>query len=303
MVKRKTNANQETVAAADEAVPEPAGTPDPSYLVELAKSGRADCNKCSKRIAHQEIRVGVILEGNWGLLTRWQHLDCTIFHNCVKSVDQIDGYKVLSAENKKLVSNRFLKTVNEIDEEFVQINPDELVRQTWNESMEPHEDLLMPLLPYQKEGLAWMIHQENSTVRGGILADEMGMGKTIQAISVMLTNRPDPKSKEAQQIWNASDEAHEWKGNSAHRAGTLIVLPTVAIRQWQMEIARFTREGSLKVKVYHGSARSISVEDILQYDVIITSYKVSFDHFKRFSMFYVSYVLLNHLLDSGDRIS
>ena len=30
-------------------------------------------------------------------------------------------------------------------------------------------------------GLAWMCHQEESSVRGGILADEMGMGKTIQA--------------------------------------------------------------------------------------------------------------------------
>jgi len=30
-------------------------------------------------------------------------------------------------------------------------------------------------------GLAWMCQQEESSVRGGILADEMGMGKTIQA--------------------------------------------------------------------------------------------------------------------------
>lgn len=40
-------------------------------------------------------------------------------------------------------------------------------------------DLLMPLLPYQKEGLGWMIHQEQCTVHGGILADEMGMVITI----------------------------------------------------------------------------------------------------------------------------
>ena len=62
------------------------------------------------------------------------------------------------------------------------------------------EDLAVPMLPFQKEGtqrdasngllklatwaspgLAWMCHQEDSDVRGGILADEMGMGKTIQA--------------------------------------------------------------------------------------------------------------------------
>jgi hypothetical protein len=33
---------------------------------------------------------------------------------------------------------------------------------------------------YFQEWLAWAIDQENGSVRGGILADEMGMGKTIQ---------------------------------------------------------------------------------------------------------------------------
>ena len=48
------------------------------------------------------------------------------------------------------------------------------------EAMEPGPELLMPLLPYQKEFLAWAVKQEQSPVRGGVLADEMGMGKTIQ---------------------------------------------------------------------------------------------------------------------------
>ena len=33
------------------------------------------------------------------------------------------------------------------------------------------------------------------------------------------------------------------------RASTLIILPTIALRQWQMEISRFTTEGALTVKV------------------------------------------------------
>ena len=33
------------------------------------------------------------------------------------------------------------------------------------------------------------------------------------------------------------------------RASTLIILPTIALRQWQMEVSRFTREGVLSVKV------------------------------------------------------
>ena len=34
-----------------------------------------------------------------------------------------------------------------------------------------------------EEGLAWMMGNEKTAVKGGILADEMGMGKTIQAVS------------------------------------------------------------------------------------------------------------------------
>lgn len=52
------------------------------------------------------------------------------------------------------------------------------------EQMEPPAELLMTLLPYQKEFLAWAVKQERGDIKGGILADEMGMGKTIQACSL-----------------------------------------------------------------------------------------------------------------------
>ncbi len=62
------------------------------------------------------------------------------------------------------------------------------------EQREPPSELLMPLLPFQKEWLAWSLKQERSEMCGGILADEMGMGKTIQAISLIVTSRFDQKT-------------------------------------------------------------------------------------------------------------
>lgn len=103
----------------------------------------------------------------------------------------------------------------------------------------------------------------------------MGMGKTIQAISLILQNRPSKGDKDQSDEWDRSDLLHDVKdGASMARAGTLLVLPTVAIRQWQTEIARFTRENCLKVIVYHGNSRSTSIKDITAADVVITSYKV-----------------------------
>jgi DNA repair protein RAD16 len=69
------------------------------------------------------------------------------------------------------------KSLTEVDEDDVPLNPDELVRKSWTAPREPSPHLLMPLLPYQKEGLGWMSNQEHNDVHGGILADEMGMGE------------------------------------------------------------------------------------------------------------------------------
>lgn len=149
----------------------------PAYFVELSKSGRAECKKCDCKIENKSLRVGVMIDGEWGLLTRWQHLDCTVFPKAISSVDMIDGFQELNAENKKLVIERFDASANEVDDDTVPVNPDELVRKAWDQPLEPSSDLLMPLLPYQKEGLGWMVSQEQNEVHGGILADEMGMGK------------------------------------------------------------------------------------------------------------------------------
>lgn len=49
---------------------------------------------------------------------------------------------------------------------------------------EAHPSVTLPLLPYQKEGLGWMIAQESSEYHGGVLADEMGMGKVSSHLTL-----------------------------------------------------------------------------------------------------------------------
>ena len=49
----------------------------------------------------------------------------------------------------------------------------------------PPKSILAKLLPYQEEGYGWMLEQEK-THRGGILADEMGMGKVRTRLRTQL---------------------------------------------------------------------------------------------------------------------
>ncbi len=50
------------------------------------------------------------------------------------------------------------------------------------------------LYPHQMSALAWMAHRENKTnvgVAGGILADDMGLGKSLTILALVLTNYHD----------------------------------------------------------------------------------------------------------------
>mmetsp|Transcript_98335 Transcript_98335/g.194890 ORF Transcript_98335/g.194890 Transcript_98335/m.194890 type:complete len:1264 (-) Transcript_98335:250-4041(-) len=117
------------------------------------------------------------------------------------------------------------------------------------------KQIVKPMLPFQREGLAWMCHQETTEAGGGVLADEMGMGKTIQAISLMLA-RPQ-------------------------KAPTLVVCPMAAVHQWVTEIERFTVPGSLRTLVYHGSQKANLAASFRKVDVVVTTYQTLETDYRR----------------------
>lgn len=114
---------------------------------------------------------------------------------------------------------------------------------------EQPSDISRKLKSFQLEGLNWMVRQEKSQWKGGLLGDEMGMGKTIQAVSLIMSDFP---AKEP----------------------TLVVVPPVALMQWQAEINSYTN-GKLKVLVYHNTnpkVKLMKVKDLKAFNVIMVSY-------------------------------
>ncbi|KAF1851219.1 helicase SWR1 [Cucurbitaria berberidis CBS 394.84] len=105
------------------------------------------------------------------------------------------------------------------------------------------------LKPFQLEGLSWMVRQEQTHYKGGLLGDEMGMGKTIQAVSLIMSDYPAKQP-------------------------TLVCVPPVALMQWSNEIREYT-DNKLKVLVYHGTntkCKKMSSKELKSYDVIMVSY-------------------------------
>ena len=56
----------------------------------------------------------------------------------------------------------------------------------------PAGRMAIPLMRHQRLALAWMLHRERTAAnpRGGILADDQGLGKTVSTIALIVTNQP-----------------------------------------------------------------------------------------------------------------
>jgi hypothetical protein len=133
----------------------------------------------------------------------------------------------------------------------------------------------VPLKGYQWENVQWMEKREQESmdhllwgevaegifyspilnfwrrgrhnVFGGILADEMGMGKTLSMLAVIHRNR------------------------SASYYKNLVVVPTSLVGQWKKEIETKT---NLTVYVFHGPRRKKEPGHLASFDIVLTTYGI-----------------------------
>ena len=116
----------------------------------------------------------------------------------------------------------------------------------------------MKLLEHQKSALVTLKRFENIG-KGGILADECGLGKTVTMAAHMMTNKIEGKPD-------------------------LIVCPLSLIKHWEREINKVYRcedfvntQAETKhpnICIYHGSRRSALIKTIGKADYVITTYSL-----------------------------
>jgi len=87
------------------------------------------------------------------------------------------------------------------------------------------------LRPYQERGVGWLAFMDRFGL-GAVLADSMGLGKTVQVLTLLELER---------------------ESGGAQGRPTLLVCPMSLVANWQREAARFTP--GLEVHVHHGAER------------------------------------------------
>ena len=142
-----------------------------------------------------------------------------------------------------------VKEVNKNDEYKKTVRG--LRKENIDEEIELPQNLNATLRYYQKTGFKWLKILDNYKF-GGILADDMGLGKTIQIISIILdyVQNEEPSQKRP----------------------SIVISPSSLSLNWQSEANKFAP--TLKTMVIKGTLkeRKEKIEQIQNYDLIITSY-------------------------------
>ncbi|MFB4210823.1 DEAD/DEAH box helicase [Shouchella sp. JSM 1781072] len=105
---------------------------------------------------------------------------------------------------------------------------------------------------YQQQGFSWLVHLRQIGF-GGCLADDMGLGKSIQTIAYLLYILEQQQQK---------------------AEPFLLICPTSLLYNWEAECQKFAPE--LNVFIHHGNDRILEKDKRLsEYDLVITSYTLA----------------------------
>lgn len=122
---------------------------------------------------------------------------------------------------------------------------------------------------YQQEGIAWL-HRLRSMHLCGILADDMGLGKTLQAIvTITQYQKTNPKSV------------------------SIVVCPTSLVYNWKEEFNKFNPKLNILPVDGTPTQRKKLLNDIKNYDVVITSYSLLQKDIDVYSKFNFGYSILD----------
>jgi SNF2 family DNA or RNA helicase len=123
-------------------------------------------------------------------------------------------------------------------------------------------DLLLPLKTHQHEAVKWMLEIENKiinepnpyNIRGGILSDAPGLGKTLSALCLCIKSSIE-------------------RSNEETGFPNLIVCPKIVIEEWCNSITKFFGDKYLFLSIKSNDTLDITYDELKKYNFVITNYE------------------------------
>ncbi|KAF8247265.1 hypothetical protein K440DRAFT_308066 [Wilcoxina mikolae CBS 423.85] len=115
---------------------------------------------------------------------------------------------------------------------------------------------------------------------GGILADTMGLGKSLTTLATILGSLDTARSNVPPGDGSWSSIPHLNGMDRKHTAKTtLIVVPLSLLANWCEEIEKHVAKGSISVYRYHGPNRILDPMKLREFDIILTTYStITWEH-------------------------
>ncbi|KAI9760391.1 MAG: RNA polymerase II mediator complex subunit [Chaenotheca gracillima] len=204
-----------------------------------------------------------------------------------------------------------MRTVEEVRNDVMTMF-DSLQKSSNLPEMEPNDLITTPLLGHQKQALHFMTEKEKprvfgskdeennslwrSKIRsngqrvftnvisdteerrsppevyGGILADMMGLGKTLSILSLITHSMEESKS------WSRHGPSTPRNPDAlpllCNSKATLLVCPLSTVANWEEQIHTHVKPKSIAYHIYHGNNRCESIDALASFDLVITTYSV-----------------------------
>ncbi|MEK7833986.1 MAG: SNF2-related protein, partial [Acidobacteriota bacterium] len=134
------------------------------------------------------------------------------------------------------------------------------------------------LRPYQKAGFDWL-HFLREARFGGCLADDMGTGKTIQALCFL------------QSVKEQYEERNKRKRKKEPRAAHLLVVPRSLVTNWEREAQKFAP--GLRILNFSYAERAADIKEFDDYDIVLTTYGILLREIERLREYEFDTVMLD----------
>ncbi|UZP36582.1 hypothetical protein NXS19_004398 [Fusarium pseudograminearum] len=163
------------------------------------------------------------------------------------------------------------------------------------------DNLITNLQDHQKAALSFILRRENpeycqqvgrellfhtripshkaipSLSLGGMLADVMGLGKTLTILVSIYLARCSAES-----FQNINIDVDMDQPTYPRTSATLVVVTSTQIMDvWRQEVSKHFKDGSLRVHTFHGDSRSTESTSLMNHDIVLTTFATLVSDFKR----------------------